>query len=66
MSICLRHVEAIVCNHFFLHGFCLCIQLRRVSKGQTYPVIDSPVHGEHGGENCSSVPQFVGKLQPFL
>ena len=31
-----------------------------------HPAIDSLVHGEHDGENCSSVPQFVGKLQPLL
>ena len=42
------------------------MQQRKVSKGQTYPVIDSPVHGKHDGENFSSVPQSVGKLQPFL
>ena len=40
--------------------------VKRVSKGKTYPVIDSPVHGKHNGENCSSVPRFVGKLQLFL
>ena len=37
-----------------------------MSKGKTYPVIDSPVHGKLDGENCSSVAQSVGKLQPFL
>ena len=50
----------------FLHGFCLCMQQRRVSKGTTYPVIDFPIHGEHDGEICSSIPQPVGKLQLFL
>ena len=32
----------------------------------TYPVIDSPVYGKYDGENCSSMPQSIGKLQPFL
>ena len=33
------------------------MQFRRASKGKTYPTIDSPVNGEHDGENFSSVPQ---------
>ena len=28
-------------------------------KGQTYPVSDSPIHGKHHGESCSSTPQSV-------
>jgi len=32
MAICLRHVKTIVRDHRF--------------QGKTYPVIDSPVHGE--------------------
>ena len=50
----------------FLDELCLCMQCRRVSKGKTYPVLDSPVHGEHNGEKFSSVPQSVDKLQQFL
>ena len=61
MSVCLRHVEAFVHNRFFFTNFAFVW-----SKGQTYPVIDSPVHGKHDGETFSSVPQSVGKLQPFL
>ena len=37
-----------------------------MSKGKTYPVIDSPVHGKQDGETFSSASQSVGKLQPFL
>ena len=42
------------------------LPLYAVSKGKTYPVIDSSIHGEHDGENCNPIPRFVGKLQPFL
>ena len=63
MSICLHQSDRM--QSIFLYEFCLCMQLRRVIKGKTYPVIDSPVHGKHDDENCSSIPQFVHKLQPF-
>ena len=64
MSNCLHQNDCM--QSIFLHEFCLCMQLQRVIKGKIYPINDSPVHGKHDDENCSSVPQFVRTLQPFL
>ena len=40
------------------------MQRKKVSKGQTYQVIDFPIRGEHDSEN--PVPHSIDKLQPFL
>ena len=32
----------------------------------TYPVMDSPIHGEHNGASCNSVLHCICKVQPFL
>ena len=37
-----------------------------VPEDKTYPVMDSPIHGEHDGASCNSVLHCVGKLQPFF
>ena len=66
MSVCLRRVKMIIRDQFFFSDFAFVCSEEGYNKGKTYPVIDSPVHGEHNGETFSSVPQSVDKLQLFL
>ena len=65
-GVCLRHVETILRDRFFLINFAfVCMQWRKVIHRITYPKFDSPFHGEHGDANCNSVHPFVRKLQSF-
>ena len=64
MGVCLRHVEMIVCNQSFFTDFAsVCSE--EVIEGKTYPVMDSPIHGEHDGASCNYALHCICKLQPF-
>ena len=62
MGICLRHVETIVRDRFFLIDFAFVC---KVIHRKTYPGFDSPIHGEHNGANCNSAHPFSFKLSLF-
>ena len=59
MGICLHHVEAIDLSS-------LIPSLYVVKEGDTYPVMDSPIHGNHYGAGCNSVLHCVHKLVVFV
>jgi len=65
MGACLRHVKIIVQDRLFFMNFAFNA-VKKDEQRKNYPVIHSPVHGKHSGENCSSVPQSVHKIQLLL
>ena len=65
MSTCLRHVEVIIHDQFFFMNFAFVCNEEGASKGTTYSVIETPVHGELDGNSFNSIPQSVGKYNRF-
>ena len=58
IGICLRHMEAIVHDQSPSQISPL-YAVKKVIKGKTYPVIDSPIHGTHDGGKSNSVVHSV-------
>ena len=50
---------------FFLMGFCLLPGRSKGLEDNTYPAMDSPVHGETDGVSCILVEDCIRKLPPF-